>query len=225
MILNQLSRFWEMKLRRHPSGGGSKLAQRSQDHATLCSRIRGQLALTPPELAPNIAALFLLPEVEARRMSRPDRFARQVSSCQSLVARPGALALLVIALAWLPTTPAAAITQTWALYWTGNGTWDNGTVAKWADLSGGDPPGTYNMTWAAGRTAFFEGTPGSVTVASGGVSSVSAITCTTDGYMFTGTGAVTLTGTGGNITTGAGTDTINSPLAGSVGLSRMAPAP
>ena len=56
---------------------------------------------------------------------------------------------------------------------------------------------------------------------SGTISSVNAITFTTDGYTLGGTGTITLTGSGGNITTGAGSDTINATIAGSVGLTKL----
>ncbi len=99
-------------------------------------------------------------------------------------------------------------------YWTGTGTWDTGTTT-WSATSGS----AYNQAWTAGADAIFEGTAGTVTVASTGVSSVNSITFNTDGYTLTGTGAITLTGNG-SITTGAGTDTINCPIAGSVGLTK-----
>jgi autotransporter-associated beta strand protein len=102
------------------------------------------------------------------------------------------------------------------LYWSGSGTWDQGTTANWSRVSGGP----YPLTWTGGN-AVFEGTAGTVTVASTGVSSVNSITFTTDGYTLAGTGAITLTGAGGNITTGAGTDTINCTIAGSVGLTKL----
>jgi autotransporter-associated beta strand protein len=100
-------------------------------------------------------------------------------------------------------------------YWTGTGTWDNSTTAKWSAASGG----TYNQAWNAGADAIFEGTAGTVTVPSAGVGSVNSITFNTDGYTLTGSGAITLTGNG-SVTTGAGTDTINCPLAGSAGLTK-----
>ena len=96
-------------------------------------------------------------------------------------------------------------------YWTGTGNWDAGTTT-WATTSGG----TYNQGWTAAADAIFEGTAGTVTVASAGVASVNSMTFNTDGYTLTGTGAITLTGNG-SITTGGGTDTINCPLAGSGG--------
>ncbi len=104
-------------------------------------------------------------------------------------------------------------------YWSGTGTWDNSATAKWSATSGGP----YNQTWTAGKIAIFEGTAGTVTVANTGVSSVSEIFFTTDGYTLTGTGAITLTGGNATITTGAGTDTINCPIAGSVGLTKAGP--
>jgi autotransporter-associated beta strand protein len=100
-------------------------------------------------------------------------------------------------------------------YWTGSGTWAPSTSATWSATSGG----TYNQAWTPGADAIFEGTAGTVTVASDGVSSVNSITFNTDGYTLTGTGAITLTGNG-SITTGAGTDTVNCPIAGSAGLTK-----
>ena len=102
------------------------------------------------------------------------------------------------------------------LYWSGGGTWDLGTTSNWSRVAGGP----YTAQAWAGGSAMFEGNPGTVSVASGGVSAVNSITFTTDGYTLAGPGAITLTGAGGNITTGAGTDTINCSLAGSVGLTK-----
>ncbi len=101
------------------------------------------------------------------------------------------------------------------LYWSGTGTWDQGVTANWSRVSGG----LYNQTWAGGN-AVFEGSPGIVTVASSGVSSVNSIAFTTDGYTLSGSGTITMTGPGGNISTAAGTDTINCTIGGSVGLTK-----
>jgi autotransporter-associated beta strand protein len=127
---------------------------------------------------------------------------------------------------------AGEIAQTMAapqpLYWSGAGVWDHDTTGNWSRVSGGP----YSQTWAGGDAvlqgssstvtldAVFEGAPGIVNVASGGVNSVNSITFSTDGYTLAGAGAVTLTGAGGNITTGSSTDTINCSLAGSVGLTK-----
>jgi autotransporter-associated beta strand protein len=114
---------------------------------------------------------------------------------------------------------AGEITQIMAapqpLYQSGGGNWNQNSTTNWSRVSGGSPI----QPWTAG-SAVFEGSAGTVTVASGGVASVNSITFTTDGYMLAGSGAITLTGAGGNITTGTGTDTIGCPLAGSVGLTK-----
>jgi autotransporter-associated beta strand protein len=111
---------------------------------------------------------------------------------------------------------AQVMAQPEPLFWSGSNTWDQGITANWSRVSGGP----YNQIWNAGMGAVFEGTAGIVTVANTGVNSVNSITFNTDGYTLTGTGAITLNGTGGNIATGAGTDTINCPVAGSVGLTK-----
>jgi autotransporter-associated beta strand protein len=101
------------------------------------------------------------------------------------------------------------------LYASGGGTWDNSS-ARWASTAGG----AYNNTWTAGKDAVFQGSPGIVTVGSGGVSSVNSIAFATDGYTLTG-GAITMTGTGGIATaTSSGTDIVNSVIGGSVGLNK-----
>ena len=47
------------------------------------------------------------------------------------------------------------------LFWSGAGTWDNSSTAKWSPASGGP----YNQTWTTGKDAVFQGTtPGTVTV-------------------------------------------------------------
>jgi fibronectin-binding autotransporter adhesin len=94
-------------------------------------------------------------------------------------------------------------------------TWDNGSTSDWATTSGG----SYTNLWTGGSDAFFEGTPGTVNV-SGNIASVNSITFSTDNYTLSG-GTITLTGAGGNITTGSGADTINSIIAGSVGLTKL----
>jgi autotransporter-associated beta strand protein len=93
-------------------------------------------------------------------------------------------------------------------------TWDNGTTANWATVSGGP----YTSAWASNSDAKFEGPAGTVTV-SGTITYVNSIVFATDGYLLAG-GTVTMTGTGGNITTGAGADTIGSVIAGTVGLTK-----
>ena len=105
------------------------------------------------------------------------------------------------------------------LCWSGTNTWDAATTANWSPTS----QGPYNQTtWAAGKDAVFEGTPGTVTV-SDNIGGVNSILFNADGYTLGGSGALTLTGAGGNITTGPGTDTINCAIAGNVGLTKLGP--
>ncbi len=98
------------------------------------------------------------------------------------------------------------------LYWSGTGAW-NQTTANWSRVSGGP----YPLTWAMAN-AVFSGTAGTVNVAQT-IGSVNSIAFTTDSYLLTGTGAITLTGTGGNITTRR-RDRIDCTIAGSVGLTK-----
>ena len=101
-------------------------------------------------------------------------------------------------------------------------TWTDIPVLNWSASSGG-LGGTYtNYTdsyWIDGCNAYFEGTPGAVTV-SGSIAAVNSITFTADGYTLNG-GTINLTGAGGNITTGSGIDTISSVLTGNVGLTKL----
>ncbi len=94
-------------------------------------------------------------------------------------------------------------------------TWDNGTTFDWASHS----LGPYIAPWYNGANAYFEGIAGIVNVGET-INSVNSITFNVDGYTLGGS-MITLTGAGGNITTGAGTDSIESPLGGSVGLTKL----
>ena len=118
-----------------------------------------------------------------------------------------------LSLAMMLTLLLSASGSVWGadLYWSGTGTWDNGTSTNW----GVTPGGPYNVSaWVSGANAIFEGTAGTVTI-SGTIASVGSITFTTDGYTLQ-TGVLTLTGADGNITTGAGTNTINAVIGGTV---------
>ncbi len=100
---------------------------------------------------------------------------------------------------WSSTNPSPSYTQTW------------GT----ATLANGDSTGGSNSL------ATFQGTAGTVTVS--GAVSVGAITFTTDGYTLGGSGTLTFGSTmtlGSTVTTSGGTDTINTILAGSLGLTK-----
>ena len=79
-------------------------------------------------------------------------------------------------------TDAFLLTLVSTLYWKGTGTWDTGATANWSDTSGGP----YDQTWTPGMVAVFQGSAGTVTVASAGVSSVKSITFSTDGYTLGG---------------------------------------
>ena len=96
------------------------------------------------------------------------------------------------------------------------GSWiDDGTTLNWGAGTGGP----YDQVWASASDAHFEGTAGAVTVDASGIASVNSITFDVDGYTLSG-GPITMTGAGGNVTTGAGSDTISSVIAGSVGLTK-----
>ncbi len=100
---------------------------------------------------------------------------------------------------WSSTNPSPSYTQTW------------GT----ATLANGDSTGGSNSL------ATFQGTAGTVTVS--GAVSVGAITFATDGYTLGGSGTLTFGSTmtlGSTVTTSGGTDTINTILAGSLGLTK-----
>jgi len=91
--------------------------------------------------------------------------------------------------------------------------WDT-TTANWASA----PGGSYDSVWPGGD-AHFEGTAGTVNVDAGGVGSVNSITFDVTNYILS-VGTITMTGAGINSTVaGASTQTINSPLAGTAGLS------
>ena len=100
-----------------------------------------------------------------------------------------------------------------------NTVWDIGTTSDWSTA----PGGPYTSLWSNTSDATFEGTAGTVNVAST-IGAVNSLTFTTDGYQLgssAGSGTITLSGAGGDITTGAGTDTIDSVVAGSVGLTKL----
>lgn len=118
--------------------------------------------------------------------------------------------LTVLALAALAPS-AEADTAYWSS--AGNTVWDT-TTLDW-----GVDGGPYDTTaWVNGNDAVFQGTAGSVSIASGGVSANSLL-FTTDGYTIGGTGTLTLSGT--NVTTGAGTDTISAVIGGTTGLTKL----
>ena len=93
----------------------------------------------------------------------------------------------------------------------GTGTWAATGGTNW----GGGP-------WDAAETAEFAGTPGTVTVAVGGVAANNGLEFAVGGYTLSGD-PVTLgaaNAAANAITTLAGTTTINAPLAGSTGLTK-----
>lgn len=110
------------------------------------------------------------------------------------------------------------------LYWTANGSSLGGT-GEW-NTSGNnwasDNTAVAGSTWNSAKTAIFDGTAGTVTVAAGGVDESLGMQFNTTGYTLSG-GAVNLTGSTAvvnSITIGSGTTTINSPLAGSNGFTK-----
>ncbi|NLS97836.1 MAG: cadherin-like domain-containing protein, partial [Planctomycetaceae bacterium] len=114
------------------------------------------------------------------------------------------------------------------LYWDPDGISANNDLDTGAGLGGSgqwmsagcwyDPATGARATWdnAAGQTAVFAGTAGTATLAS--AASVDRIEFLTAGYSISG-GSITLTGP--KLTAADGTSTIVSPLAGSVGLTKL----
>jgi autotransporter-associated beta strand protein len=93
-------------------------------------------------------------------------------------------------------------------------TWDY-TTANWWQQNG-----DHAQVWTDGSDACFQGVAGTVTVADT-IASVNSITFGVDGYTLAG-GTIALTGPIGSIaTTDNGAATVNSVLAGSVGLTKM----
>ena len=99
-------------------------------------------------------------------------------------------------------------------YATGSFTWDDGMVANWSPNTGGN----YDSSiWLAGNNAIFEGTAGTVSLASGGTTA-NTITFNTTGYTIQND-TLTLSGPASIIHNGGAiTSTINSIIAGSAGL-------
>jgi autotransporter-associated beta strand protein len=95
----------------------------------------------------------------------------------------------------------------------GAGTWATGTTNWWN--------GTTTAAWASGTDAWFTGPASGGTVTLANAQSVGNLVFNQTGYTLTGGSANVLTLTGGSITTTSGTATINSPLAGSVGLTKL----
>lgn len=118
----------------------------------------------------------------------------------------GAVVLAALILVHAPGARAAT------LYWSSASGGSSWTDSKWATSSGG----SYTQAWQSNYDAVFEGTAGTVTVPSGGVS-VNSITFNVDGYTISGANTLTLTGTGSNVTTGSGSDTISAVIGGSAG--------
>ena len=116
-----------------------------------------------------------------------------------------ALAVLALGLAGQANAAPAYFTDAG-----GPNPWDT-TTANWATT----PGGTYDQLWVSGD-AHFEGTAGTVNVSTPG--GVTSITFDVTNYILSG-GTITMTGAAINSTVaGASTQTINSVLAGTVGL-------
>ncbi len=96
-------------------------------------------------------------------------------------------------------------------YWTGSGTW-NAANTNWATSSGG----TYNQTFVAGDTAVFEGTAGTVTVSS--PNNPGGIIFNVAGYTVS-SGTITMANNP-TVITATQSGTINSILAGAVGMTK-----
>ena len=129
--------------------------------------------------------------------------------------------LAAFAMAVLAIAPPSARAAT--QYGAGAFTWDNGTTAKWSSTPGGP---NYNTVWTSGNDAVFEGTAGTVTLAS---PTAHNLTFTTTGYTLSGASTLTLSGStptiglayvnGATATIGNNTATV---LAGSAGLTTNA---
>ena len=92
----------------------------------------------------------------------------------------------------------------------GTGNWDT-SANKWSN-------GSSNVPWAANNNAVFWGTAGTVTLSA--PQSVNSLSFKSNGYTITGS-TLTLNGPSINVDAGA-TATINSAVAGSSGLVKMA---
>jgi autotransporter-associated beta strand protein len=151
------------------------------------------------------------------RAARPDplRFAAMPvrhSSARSRVL----IGLVALAATALTAAPASAQTN---YFWnapTGDtGTWDT-SATNWSSTSGGPVDSTWPNTNSS--RANFGNTAGTVTIAPGGVTAF-GVNFLTTGYTITGD-TLTLAGTGGVIDTGGVNATVNSIIAGSVGLTK-----
>jgi len=95
--------------------------------------------------------------------------------------------------------------------------WDTGGNFQWGNFSGGP----YSSAWTSGNDAVFEGTAGTVTIGSGGVTAHSLFFTNVTGYIITNSAGSTLTlnGSTSNIMTWPGlTATVSVPISGTAGL-------
>ena len=134
-----------------------------------------------------------------------------------ILIRPG-LALMLAAV--LPGIASAQVSLTWSADGSGgSGTWDAGITPDWYNGSAVIWPATSS----GGDTAYFAGTAGNVSVASGGAAATTLF-FTADGFDVGGSGTLTLDGslTVPTIDVGSGlTATINSVIAGTNGFSKV----
>lgn len=95
----------------------------------------------------------------------------------------------------------------------GSGTWDTSTP-NWNDSTGTSA----TTVWTNGNNAFFQGTPGTVTLANG--LSANAWTVSAGGYTFTG-GELSVGGGNISMSSTSGTTTVNSSVSGSANLEKV----
>ena len=119
-------------------------------------------------------------------------------------------AALVALVALVACHSAYAATQ----YASGSLTWDNVSTAAWSAT----PGGPYVSQWTSGNDAVFEGTAGTVTLAT---PTARNLTFNTTGYTLSGASTLTLSGTTPTISLGSGiTATISSVIGGGAGMTK-----
>ena len=116
------------------------------------------------------------------------------------------LVILTVVSVCMAATPQADATS---YYWSGSG---NSSDSLWATGSGGP----YAYPWADFSDAYFEGAAGAVTIPGLYHPTANSLAFTTSGHTVTG-GTLTLNAGSVSVVAG-GTATINSVIAGSVGL-------
>ncbi|MFM9059154.1 MAG: beta strand repeat-containing protein [Planctomycetaceae bacterium] len=106
------------------------------------------------------------------------------------------------------------------LYWTANGS-SLGGSGTWSGSGNNWSTGTSSIagtTWADGKSAFFQGTAGTVTL--GSALAAGSVTISSNGYTLAGTGTNSLNTPSIEVTNGGDTATVSARLVGSGGLAK-----